>query len=100
MRISNNKNVQKYPYFLKGEQLKSVQFEKYLGIFITSNLKWNKQVNYVYQHASRKLGMLKRVFSNCDTETKESLFNQLIRSKLEYACPAWDPHTIIEQRKL
>ena len=44
--------------------------------------------------------MLKRVFSNCDTETKENLFNQLIRSKLEYACSAWDPHTIIEQRKL
>ena len=44
--------------------------------------------------------MLKRVFSNCDTETKENLFNQLIRSKLEYVCSAWDPHTIIEQRKL
>ena len=57
-------------------------------------------MNYVYQDASRKLGMLKRVFSNCDTETKENLFNQLIRSKLEYACSAWDPHTIIEQRKL
>ena len=57
MHISNNKNVQKYPYFLKGEQLESVQFEKYLGIFIQSNLKWNKHVNYVYQYASWKLGM-------------------------------------------
>ena len=57
-------------------------------------------MNYVYQDASRKLGMLKRVFSNCDTEMKENLFNQLIRSKLEYACSAWDPHTIIKQRKL
>ena len=50
--------------------------------------------------ATRKLGMLKRNFWNCDVETKDKLYSSIVRSKLEYACSIWDPHLVGEQRML
>ena len=44
--------------------------------------------------------MLKRVFSNCDTSIKQNLYNQIIRSKIDYASSVWDPYTLTAQRKL
>ena len=44
--------------------------------------------------------MLKRVFSNCDASIKENLYNQIIRSKIDYASSVWDPCTLTAQRKL
>ena len=44
--------------------------------------------------------MLKRIFWKCETKVKENLYNQIVRSKLEYACTVWDPYLIGDQRKL
>ena len=83
MYISNRKSIQKAYYFLNGQKLESVEFEKYLGVYIQCNLKWSKHVNSVYQDSMRKLGFLKRSFNKCESVVKENLYNQLIRSKLE-----------------
>ena len=100
MYISNRKSIKKADYFLNGQKLESVEFEKYLGVYIQSNLKWSKHVNYVYQDSMRKLGFLKRSFNKCEPVVKENLYNQLIRSKLEYASSVWDPHNIGEEQKI
>ena len=54
MYISNQKSIQNADYFLNGQKLESVEFEKYFGVYIQSNLKWSKHVNYVYQDSMRK----------------------------------------------
>ena len=100
MHISNKNSRIKQDYFLKDNKLENVDCEKYLGIYIKSRLNWSQHTNYLCQDSYKKFGMLKRVFSNCDTSIKENLYNQLIRSKIDYASSVWDPYTLTAQRKL
>ena len=73
MHISNRKSIQKAYYFLNGQKLESVEFEKYLIVYIQSNLKWSKHVNYVYQDLMRKLSFLKRSFNKCEPAFKQKI---------------------------
>ena len=100
MHISNKNSRIKRDYFLNDNKLENVDCEKYLGVYIQIRLNWSQHTNYLCQDSYKKLGMLKRVFSNCDTSIKENLYNQLIRSKIDYASSVWDPYTLTSQRKL
>ena len=49
-----------FVYHMAGCQLEVVWAEKDLGVYITDNLTWNKQVNMQYAKASRILGYVRR----------------------------------------
>ena len=38
------------------------------------------------------LGMVKRTLGPCKPEVKDTAYNMLVRPKLEYASPIWNPH--------
>ena len=38
------------------------------------------------------LGLIERKFWFCTEDGKKILYTPLVRPKLEYATPAWDPH--------
>ena len=38
------------------------------------------------------MGIIRRNFVNCPKSILKSLFESLIRSRLEYCCTAWDPY--------
>ena len=81
MHISNKNSRIKRDYFLKGNKLENVDCEKYLGVYIQSRLNWSQHTNYLCQDRFKKLGMLKRVFSKCDTSIKENFITNLSEVK-------------------
>lgn len=81
-----------FDYKLEGTSLKFLDTIKYLGVHISSDLRWEKHVSEVTSKANRVLGMLKRNLHFCNKEAKETAYLSLIRPILEYAGTVWDPN--------
>lgn len=73
---------------------------KYLGVYFTETLTWNKHVQFTISKANRLLGFLKRNFKDCPQEVKKTLYLTNVRSILEYGCAVWDPHQLSLQHEL
>ena len=68
---------------------------KYLGVTISSDLKWNLHISNTCKSAKQKLGLLYRSFHQADQKTLTHLYKSLILPKLEYCSCVWDPHTAL-----
>ena len=78
-------------YTLDGTDLKNVESIKYLGVTITSDLRWNTHVSNVCTKANRTLGFLRRDLYSCPQEVKEAAYIGLVRPVLDYGSSVWDP---------
>ena len=66
---------------------------RYLGVDISSGLSWNSHIDRITGNANSTLGFLKRYIKTKLLKVRETAYNTLVRPKLEYASPIWDPHT-------
>ena len=66
--------------------------EKDLGVWISNNLKWEKQVVATTQQAMVVLRSVKRAFIHFDRETSNIVYNTYIRPHLEYCVHAWSTY--------
>ena len=74
---------------LEGTDLKYVESIKYLGVTITSDLRWNTHVSNVCTKANRTLGFLRRNLYSCPQEVKEAAYKGLVRPVLDYGSLVW-----------
>ena len=81
-------------YTLEGTVLENVESIKYLGVTITSDLKWNSHIRNVCSKANRTLGFLRRNLFSCPQDVKEAAYKSMVRPFLEYGSTVWDPHCI------
>ena len=79
-------------YTLEGTVLENVDSIKYLGVTITSDLKWNSHMRNVCSKANRTLGFLRRNLFSCPQDVKEAAYKSMVRPILEYGSTVWDPH--------
>ena len=79
-------------YTLEGTVLENVESIKYLGVTITSNLKWNSHIRNVCSKANRTLGFPRRNLFSCPQDVKEAAYKCMVRPILEYGSTVWDPH--------
>ena len=79
-------------YEMNGKNLNEVTEEKDLGVIMQNDLKCNKQCIYAVNKANRTLGMIKRTFSNFDSEVVLQLYKALVRPHLEYCIQVWRPY--------
>ena len=70
-----------YSYYMYGKELSITKEEKYLGVIITNNLSWSRHVNSLASDASRKLGIIARVFNKCNRQVKCNLYKQIVLSR-------------------
>ena len=61
-----------------------VKTVKYLGVTITSDLKWNTHITNTCKSAKQRLGLLYRNFGQADCQTLCQLYKALILPKLDY----------------
>ena len=94
MRATHAKKKQLlYEYKLGGEALLPTNSTAYLGIELSSDLKWNNHVRKTASKANQTLGVLRRNLKNCLREIKNMAYKSILRPKMEYAAPIWDPYT-------
>jgi len=74
MRRNYNLHVDSYPY---------------LGVTISSDLRWHKHVNSVSPKATRTLTFVQRNIYRCLPDVKTLAYTLLIRPHLEFASAAW-----------
>ena len=66
---------------------------KYLGVYLSDDLRWNKHIKTISNKANKTLGFLKRNLIHCPPRTKETAYKALVRPTLEYCSSVWDPPT-------
>ena len=94
MQLTKKHNKIDASYTLEGTVLVNVESIKYLGVTITSDLKWNSHIRNVCSKANRTLGFLRRNLFSCPQDVKEAAYRTLVRPILEYGSTVWDPHEI------
>ena len=72
----------------------------YLGVKLDSKLSWAKHITEITTKSSNVLGMVKRTLGPCKPEVKDTAYSMLVRPKLEYASPIWNPHTSSQINRL
>ena len=103
MRVGRQRGTSKLDpprYILHGEVLCITDNTKYLGLNITSDLKWNSHIQKVTAKANSVLGLLRRNLRVASKPVKIRAYEALVRPHLEYACSVWDPHTQVNIRRL
>ena len=66
---------------------------KYLGVTITTDLKWNTHISNVCTKANRTLGFLRRNLYSCPPGVKEAAYKGPVQPVLGYGSSVWDPHS-------
>ena len=85
-----------FNYDINGNNLEEVASIKYLGVTLHEKLSWHEHINDMSNKANKSLFFIRRNFGNSSVETRNLLYNALVRSRLEYACSAWDPFKLNE----
>ena len=85
--ITRNKKKIINKYVLNGHTLESTSDAKYLGVTLTSDLKWNTHINNITSKANRTLGFLRRNVKISSPKIKTLAYFSLVQPILEYASP-------------
>ena len=76
--------------FKDGSHLECVKEIKLVGVYITDNLKWQRNTEYICGKARRKLWLLRRMKNlNLTTVQLLDVYSKEVRSILEMAVPVW-----------
>ena len=72
--------------------LETVDSAKYLGVVVSDDLQWHKQVCAVAKKANSALHLIARKLHDCPRATRALAYTTLVRPKMEYCASVWDPH--------
>ena len=86
--------------FEDGSQLQCVKDIKLVGVYVTDDLKWQRNTDYICSKARRKLWLLRRMkVLNLSTVQLVVVYCKEVRSLLEMAVPVWHGGLIQKQNK-
>ena len=91
-----------YPYTLDDTPLTDTSSTSYLGIGVelSSDFRWNKQVKKTAAKGNQTLGVLKRNLGHCLRSINDMAYKTFLRPELEYSSAVLDPFTEDNIRKL
>ena len=73
---------------------------KDLGVTITQDISWSPHITNTVDAARKILSWILSVFFDRSASTLLPLYQTLIRSRLEYVCPLWDPTRMEDIKQL
>ena len=95
LSITRSRNPVRHGYKFKGEVLKHIDSAKYLGVEISSEMKWDKHINNTVNKGNRIHGFLKRNIRPYSQDLKSKAYKVIVGPTLEYASASaiLDPYT-------
>lgn len=100
MHVTHKKSFINHQYYMGNTVLQKVDHHPYLGVELSNKLSWATHINQTVNKANSILGLLKRNLWSCSSRTKEIAYKTLVRPRLEYCSPIWDPHQKVHQVNL
>jgi hypothetical protein len=87
---------------LKGRAITFVNEVKYLGVTFDRRIAWKTHIDLVVTKALRTFVHIYSLLKSekLSDKTKMTLYKALIRSKMTYACPAWETAAVTHLMKL
>jgi hypothetical protein len=93
MVISRIVNKPHHPSLIMyNQQLEDVKYHKHLGVTMSDDGSWNKDIELVIDKAYSRLNILRMLKFILDRLSLEKLYLSFIRPLLEYGNVVWDPH--------
>ena len=81
-----------FDYSINNKSLSIVKEMKDLGVYFTTNLNFSLHISKIVKKSYQMLGFMKRVTRGfTDKRTFNTLYNSLVRSRLDYCCQVWSP---------
>jgi len=77
-----------------------VNSHSYLGVTVSSDLRWHEDVNNVSAKATKTLNFIRHNVYCCPPDTKVTDYISLVRPHLEYAAAVWDPYLVSDCKQL
>ena len=90
--VTRRRTLFKFQYKLQGKVLEAVDTTKYLGIYLSHDLRWNDHVNEITTKANKTLNFLRRNLGTCLAKSKERAYKAPVRPIVEYSATVWDPY--------
>ncbi len=75
---------------INNEPLKKVLIDKYLGMYIDENLKWNEYINVMIPKISAKIGILRSLRRIVPIDPLKLLYNAIILPHFDYSDMIYD----------
>ena len=96
LRITRKYHQVEYPYNLEDKLLETPNYELDLGVWISNNLTWRKQVTEQAAKANCMLGYIKRSTRTIkNSSVRRTLYLAFVRSKIGYATQVWQTVELI-----
>ena len=93
LNITNKRSPIPFTYHIGSVPVTWCNKVKYLGVVITSNLKWNDHCQRIVHKATQSLNRLRRAMYGCTDRAKALAYLALVRPCLEYCNVVWNLHT-------
>jgi len=71
-----------------------------LGVTMSPDCTWSEHISTIAEDGRKMLDWILSVFKDRSQLTMLTLYKSLVRSKLEYCCPLWDPSSLSDIRRL
>ena len=85
LSIGRQRNKAVPSYLLGSDLLTNVDSYPYLGVTVSSDLRWEKHINTIAAKATRTLNFVRRNVYYCDPDAKAVAYLSLVCPLLEYA---------------
>lgn len=93
--FSRNRNKILYNYTMENSELERATQIKDLGVIFDDRMSFTDHINSLVRECFQKVGLILRMGRNFrQAQTYMTLFNTLVRCKLEYASVVWSPFYI------
>jgi hypothetical protein len=73
---------------------------KDLGVYLSSDRSWSTQINHLVQSGKKIAAWVLSVFRDRSPLLMLTLYKSMVRSRLEYCCPVWNPAKVTDVQAL
>ena len=80
----------------EGMIIDTLPYTRDLGIYLADDCTWTYHVNKIASEARHMASWILGAFRDRSVLTMMTLFKSLVRSKVEYCCPLWNPSKITD----